>query len=157
MKLVITNHQPTVDKLKVLSTHDISVDFNASDKMSTPIKSVIILTTCLCTTLAINVIIQANVESKDEKSIIINWSQSYRINGSVRYEIFKLLMGKVDFIVVKRTFEILNNWHIHRKPVTVVIIASNKMEIRNNISHIIMIRELMNLRSFHMRMMVIVK
>lgn len=109
--------------------------------MFTPIILGIILTFCFSTTLAI-IIPQATVPEnscfkqtlneivKDEKSVVINWS--HRINDSIKDEIIKLFLGKVDFIIMNWTFEITNNWHLHR-PVTVFIVASNKKDITKGI------------------------
>lgn len=115
---------------------------DASDKMFTSIRSVIILATCLCTTLALN-ILGANVPEnscfeqtlneivKDEKSVIISWS--HRISDSVKDEILKPFMGKIDFIIMDWSSEISINWRILRNPVTVFLVASNKKDIKKGI------------------------
>lgn len=103
-------------------------------------KSAIILATCLCcATSALN-ILQANAQEnyclkqtlneiiKIETSVIINWS--HQINESIKDEILEQFIGKVDLVIMNWTFEISINWHIHRHPGTVFIVASNRKDIK---------------------------
>lgn len=111
----------------------------------------------------------------DEKGLTINWSK--RFHGAIKNEILKIFMRKSDFTTTNGSFE-TSHWRMHG-PTTnnpFLIFISNETDVNSGFSSVLkknvfkfyskiivlysdsftfMTKELMSLRGFHMRTVIV--
>lgn len=77
-----------------------------------------------------------NETIKNEKFLTISWSE--RFHDTIKDEILKILMRKIDLTIMSWSFE-ASNWHMYRKTTNdpVLIFASNETDITSRISSVL--------------------